>query len=169
MVFQAFNLLPRMTLEENVELPMRLAEVSRPERAARVREALERVHLEKRLTLRPGELAGREHQCDVLARALVNRPQILLADEPTGNLDSRTSVEIMQIFQRLNEERNITILLVTHETDIARFAKRVVLFRDGRVRKDTPLEDRADASEVLLTMPWIGDEDEEEEGKGSGD
>ena len=86
---------------------------------------------------------------------LTPRAAILVADEPTGNLDSRTSVEIMQIFQRLNEERNITILLVTHETDIARFAKRVVLFRDGRVRKDTPLEDRADASEVENHRAWL--------------
>jgi len=98
-----------------------------------------------------------------IARALVNHPTILLADEPTGNLDSRTSVEIMEVFQRLNEERNITILLVTHEQDIARFAKRVVLLRDGKVRRDTPVENRSDAAQVLPSLPLL--EDEEEEGQ----
>src|SRR5215470_8658807 len=102
MVFQSFNLLPRMTLEENVELPLRLAEVDRSERGARVREALERVHLEKRLTHRPSELSGGEQQRAALARALVNRPAILFADEPTGNLDSKTGLEIMALFQEIN-------------------------------------------------------------------
>src|SRR5439155_6779038 len=102
MVFQAFNLLPRMTLEENVELPLRLAEVERGERGGRVREALERVHLEKRLSHRPNELSGGEQQRAALARALVNRPTILLADEPTGNLDSTTGLEIMNLLQEIN-------------------------------------------------------------------
>ena len=168
-VFQGFNLLARTSAMENVELPLIYSGITHEERIERAHRALSAVGLEGREHHHPAQLSGGQQQRVAIARALVNDPSIILADEPTGNLDSRTSVEIMQIFQRLNEERNITILLVTHETDIARFAKRVVLFRDGRVRKDTPLEDRADASEVLLTMPWIGDEDEEEEGKGSGD
>jgi len=135
MVFQAFNLLPRMTLEENVELPLRLAEVDRAERPARVREAVERVSLAARLTHRPSELSGGEQQRAALARALVNRPTILLADEPTGNLDSATGEEIMGLFARLHESGN-TIILVTHEPDIAARAHRVIRVRDGKVEKD---------------------------------
>ena len=139
MVFQAFNLLPRMTLEENVELPLRLAEVDRADRAARVREALEHVHLEKRLAHRPSELSGGEQQRAALARALVNRPTILLADEPTGNLDSQTGEEIMALFARLHREGN-TIILVTHEPDIAQHAHRVIRLRDGKVEKDEKIK-----------------------------
>ena len=137
MVFQAFNLLPRMTLEENVELPMRLAEVSRPERAARVREALERVHLEKRLTHRPGELSGGEQQRASLARALVNRPQILLADEPTGNLDSSTSDEILHLLREINQSLGVTMVMVTHERRLAeQFADRIAVMSDGKLTSD---------------------------------
>ena len=134
MVFQAFNLLPRMTLEENVELPLRLAEVDRADRAARVREALEHVHLEKRLAHRPSELSGGEQQRAALARALVNRPTILLADEPTGNLDSVTGEEIMLLLKNFNQSMGMTIVMVTHERPLAeRFAHRIVTVADGKL------------------------------------
>jgi putative ABC transport system ATP-binding protein len=133
MVFQAFNLLPRMTLEENVELPLRLAEVDRGERGARVREALERVHLEKRLSHRPSELSGGEQQRAALARALVNRPTILFADEPTGNLDSKTGLEIMALFQEINRS-GVTIVMVTHERPLAeKFSHRITELADGKL------------------------------------
>jgi len=134
MVFQAFNLLPRMTLEENVELPLRLAEVERADRAARVREALEHVHLEKRLAHRPSELSGGEQQRAALARALVNRPTILLADEPTGNLDSATGEEIMLLLKNFNQSMGMTIVMVTHERSLAeRFADRIATMADGKL------------------------------------
>jgi putative ABC transport system ATP-binding protein len=137
MVFQAFNLLPRMTLEENVELPLRLAEVDRCERAGRVSEALERVHLEKRLSHRPSELSGGEQQRASLARALVNRPSILLADEPTGNLDSATGHEIMQLLAEIVKSLGTTIILVTHERPLAeKFAGRIVFLADGKMVSD---------------------------------
>ena len=134
MVFQAFNLLPRMTLEENVELPLRLAEVDRASRAARVREALEHVHLEKRLAHRPSELSGGEQQRAALARALVNRPTILLADEPTGNLDSATGEEIMLLLKNFNQSMGMTIVMVTHERPLAeRFSHRIATVADGKL------------------------------------
>jgi putative ABC transport system ATP-binding protein len=136
-VFQAFNLLPRMTLEENVELPLRLAEVDRNERTARVREAVERVRLGARLTHRPTELSGGEQQRAALARALVNRPTILLADEPTGNLDSATGDEIMLLLREINETLGVTIVMVTHERPRAeRFAHRMIQMSDGKVVSD---------------------------------
>ena len=134
MIFQAFHLLPRMTLEENVELPLRLAEMSREERPARVREALERVGLGARSGHRPGELSGGEQQRAAIARALVNRPSILLADEPTGNLDSRNGEEIMRLISGLNESLKMTVVLVTHERKLAAsFAERMVVLSDGRL------------------------------------
>jgi putative ABC transport system ATP-binding protein len=134
MVFQAFNLLPRMTLEENVELPLRLAEVDRGERAVRVKEALERVHLEMRLTHRPGELSGGEQQRASLARALVNRPKILLADEPTGNLDSSTSEQILSLLREVNRSLGMTVVMVTHEKPLAeQFADRIAVMADGKL------------------------------------
>jgi len=137
MVFQAFNLLPRMTLEENVELPLRLAEVERDERAGRVREALERVHLEKRLSHRPSELSGGEQQRAALARALVNRPALLLADEPTGNLDSATGEGILLLLREIQQSLGMTIVLVTHERPLAeRFADRIATVADGRLVSD---------------------------------
>lgn len=137
MVFQAFNLLPRMTLEENVELPLRLAEVDRKERAERVREAVERVRLGARLTHRPSELSGGEQQRAALARALVNRPTILLADEPTGNLDSATGDEIMRLLREINETLGMTIVMVTHERPRAeQFAHRILHMSDGRLAGD---------------------------------
>ena len=136
-VFQNFNLLPRMTLEENVELPLRLAEVDRNERTARVREAVERVRLGARLTHRPTELSGGEQQRAALARALVNRPTILLADEPTGNLDSATGDEIMLLLREINETLGVTVVMVTHERPRAeRFAHRMIQMSDGRVVGD---------------------------------
>ena len=137
MVFQSFNLLPRMTLEENVELPLRLAEVDRGERAGRVREALERVHLENRLTHRPSELSGGEQQRAALARALVNRPTLLLADEPTGNLDSATGESIMVLLRSIQQSLGMTIVLVTHERPLAeRFADRIASVADGKLASD---------------------------------
>jgi len=137
MVFQSFQLLPRMTLEENVELPLRLAEVERTERNQRVREALDRVHLSARLTHRPTEMSGGEQQRAALARALVNRPTILLADEPTGNLDSATGEEIMNLLQEINQTLGMTIIIVTHERPMAeRFAHRLALMGDGKLMSD---------------------------------
>lgn len=137
MVFQAFNLLPRMTLEENVELPLRLAGVERGERAARVDEAIKRVKLGARLTHRPSEMSGGEQQRAALARALVNRPTILLADEPTGNLDSATGDEIMNLLKEINESLGMTIVMVTHEQPRAeRFAHRMILMKDGKLVSD---------------------------------
>ena len=134
MVFQSFNLLPRMTLEENVELPLRLAEVDREARAGRVHGALERVGLAARLTHRPSELSGGEQQRASLARAVVNRPTILLADEPTGNLDSRTGEEIMNFIQQFNKELGMTIIMVTHEPRLAqRYAGRSFYLKDGKL------------------------------------
>jgi putative ABC transport system ATP-binding protein len=135
-VFQAFNLLPRMTLAENVELPLRLAEVDRQERAERVNEAIERVHLSGRAAHRPTELSGGEQQRAALARALVNKPAILLADEPTGNLDSKTGDEIMELLTEINRS-GVTILMVTHEQPRAeRFAHRMIVMKDGKVVSD---------------------------------
>jgi len=137
MVFQAFNLLPRMTLEENVELPLRLAEVDRNERAGRVREAVDRVRLSARLTHRPSELSGGEQQRAALARALVNRPTILLADEPTGNLDSATGDAILHLLQEINESLGMTMVMVTHDRDrAARYAHRIITMGDGKLLSD---------------------------------
>ncbi|PYT82280.1 MAG: macrolide ABC transporter ATP-binding protein [Acidobacteria bacterium] len=134
MVFQSFNLLPRMTLEENVELPLRLAEVDRSERAARVGEALRRVGLEKRTGHRPSELSGGEQQRTAIARALVNRPKILLADEPTGNLDSATGESILTLLREIQRNPGMTIIMVTHERTLAeRFADRLAVMGDGQL------------------------------------
>src|SRR6202521_5053037 len=133
MIFQSFNLLPRMTLEENIELPLRLAEVDRSERPARVREALERVRLTHRLGHRPTELSGGEQQRVAIARALVNRPKILLADEPTGNLDSATGEAILTLLQE-QTKYGMTIVMVTHERALAeRFADRLAIMGDGKL------------------------------------
>ena len=134
MVFQSFNLLPRMTLEENVELPLRLAEVDRGDRAARVRESLERVGLAKRIGHRPSELSGGEQQRAAIARALVNRPRILLADEPTGNLDSTTGESILTLLREIQKNPGMTIVMVTHERPLAeRFADRLAVMGDGKL------------------------------------
>ena len=156
-VFQGFNLLARTTALENTELPAIYARLDRAERERRALEALEMVGLGDRTEHFPSQMSGGQQQRVAIARALVNRPSIVLADEPTGNLDSRTSVEIMDIFQRLNDERGITIILVTHEHDISQFARRVLIFRDGKIRKDETLLNRPRAADVLKTMPTLED------------
>jgi putative ABC transport system ATP-binding protein len=134
MIFQSFNLLPRMTLEENIELPLRLAEIDRADRPARVREALERVRLTHRLGHRPTELSGGEQQRVAIARALVNRPKILLADEPTGNLDSATGEAILTLLRDLQSQLGMTIVMVTHERPLAEaFADRLAIMGDGKL------------------------------------
>ena len=155
-VFQGFNLLARTTALENTELPTLYSKVSKEERHRRAVEALEMVGLADRAEHFPSQMSGGQQQRVAVARALVNRPSILLADEPTGNLDSRTSVEIMEVFQNLNDQ-GLTIVMVTHEHDIAEFAKRVLVFRDGRIRKDEPVRSRPRAAEVLKTLPTLED------------
>ena len=150
-VFQTFNLLPRMTALENVELPLLYGATNARERRDRALAVLREVGLESRASHRPSQLSGGQQQRVAIARALVNEPRLILADEPTGNLDTRTSVEIMAILQRMNRT-GITIVLVTHEDDIAQFATRIVAFRDGRLRSDTPVATPADAEAVLPTL-----------------
>jgi len=152
-VFQQFNLLPRTSALENVELPTIYAGVPIQERAKRAEQALQRVGLAERAGHFPSQLSGGQQQRVAIARALVNNPSLLLADEPTGNLDSRTSVEIMEILQGLNDQQQLTVVIVTHEPDIAQYAKRALEFRDGKLRKDTLVHDRLIASEVLPTLP----------------
>ena len=137
MVFQAFNLVPTMTLEENIELPLRFAEVERGERRKRVGEALERVGLAARSSHRPSELSGGEQQRGALARALVNQPSILLADEPTGNLDSKTGEEILSHIREFNDSLGMTVVMVTHERALAeRYARRIIFLADGKLMAD---------------------------------
>jgi putative ABC transport system ATP-binding protein len=140
-VFQAFNLLPRLSALSNVELPMIYAGVSASEREKRAKSALERVGLADRMHHKPNELSGGQKQRVAIARALVNNPAILLADEPTGNLDTKSSEEIMGIFQNLNDE-GVTVVMVTHEPDIAAHTKRNVVFRDGQILSDKLVANR---------------------------
>ena len=162
-VFQGFNLLSRTSALENVELPMLYLGVDTAMRHQRAMEALAAVGLSGREQNHPNQLSGGQQQRVAVARSLVNNPALILADEPTGNLDSRTSVEMMEIFQRLNRERGITLVLVTHEHDIAQYAQRVVVFKDGKIKSDQPVMDQRDAAEELKSMPAIDEEDEEEE------
>jgi putative ABC transport system ATP-binding protein len=142
-VFQGFNLLSRTSALENVELPLLYAGgIAAHERRERATEALKAVGLGDRLGHHPNQLSGGQQQRVAIARALVNNPTLLLADEPTGNLDTKTSIEVMGIFQRLNIERGITIVLVTHEADIAEYGTRIITFRDGVVLNDTAIEHR---------------------------
>jgi putative ABC transport system ATP-binding protein len=149
-VFQAFNLLPRTSAVENVELPLLYARgIGARQRRERAVSALQAVGLGERLWHHPNQLSGGQQQRVAIARALVNTPRILLADEPTGNLDTRTSIEVLGIFQRLNQSDGLTIVLVTHEADIAEYASRIVSFRDGVIREDRPVANRRDAAREL--------------------
>ena len=154
-VFQSFNLLPRTSALENVELPLLYNRKNWPqaERDRRARALLEMVGLGGRLDHTPSQLSGGQQQRVAIARALVNEPELILADEPTGNLDSRTSLEIMEVLQRLNRERGLTVVLITHEADIAEYAQRVVAFRDGKVVKDEATTRRRDAGAELKALP----------------
>jgi putative ABC transport system ATP-binding protein len=156
-VFQGFNLLSRTSALENVELPLLYQRpgMSGAERRRRARAALDAVGLSDRLHHHPNQLSGGQQQRVAIARALVNEPSMLLADEPTGNLDSRTSVEVMELFQRLNAERQITVLLITHEHDIAEYGTRIIAFRDGRVVSDEPVPRRRAAREELAALPVL--------------
>jgi len=155
-VFQGFHLLSRTTALENAELPTLYTRLGKVERQARAQAALAMVGLADRAMHFPSQMSGGQQQRVAIARALVNHPSLLLADEPTGNLDSRTSVEIMAILQDLNAN-GLTVVMVTHELDIAQFAKRVVVFRDGRIRRDEPVRERPDAKQVLQTLPTLDD------------
>jgi putative ABC transport system ATP-binding protein len=152
-VFQSYNLLPRTTALENVELPLFYnGKIKSKERKERARRALQAVSLDDRTHHMPNQLSGGQQQRVAIARSLVNDPVIILADEPTGNLDTRTSFEIMELFQDLNAKGR-TILYVTHEADIARFATRNVIFRDGKIQRENVVNDRLFASEILKTLP----------------
>jgi putative ABC transport system ATP-binding protein len=161
-VFQGFNLLSRTSALENVELPMLYAGVETSQRDQRALEALAAVGLAGREQNHPNQLSGGQQQRVAVARALVNNPALILADEPTGNLDSRTSVEVMEIFQRLNRERGITLVLVTHEPDIADYAQRIVVFKDGKIKKDYQIENPRDAAEELRNLPPVVDDEDED-------
>ena len=156
-VFQNFSLLPRTTALENVELPLLYnGRGHRPaERHAKAMSLLQAVGLAERAHHTPNQLSGGQQQRVAIARSLVNDPELILADEPTGNLDSRTSVEIMEILQRLNRERGITVLLITHEHDIAEYATRVVTVRDGRILTDDPVTRQRDAAAELAALPPV--------------
>jgi len=151
-VFQTFNLLARTSALENVELPLLYNGASSRERHARALACLQQVGLQGREHHHPNQLSGGQQQRVAIARALINDPPILLADEPTGNLDSRTSVEILAIFQRLNRESGITVILVTHEPDIAAYTSRHILFRDGRILKDERIETARDAAAEVAAL-----------------
>jgi putative ABC transport system ATP-binding protein len=155
MVFQSFNLIPSMSLLENVELPMRFAEVDRLDRSALARQSLERVGLSGRLSHRPMELSGGEQQRAALARALINRPKLLLADEPTGNLDSRTGTEIMELLHSFNQSLRMTVLMVTHEQALAeKYAGRMVHLADGKLVHDVSTDRVSDISSGQVRAPW---------------
>jgi putative ABC transport system ATP-binding protein len=166
-IFQGFNLLPRTTALENVELPLTYRGVSRRERRARAKAALEAVGLGDRTHHTPNQLSGGQQQRVAIARALVSDPPLLLADEPTGNLDTRTSLEVLALLQKLNRERGITIVLVTHEHDIAACASRVITVRDGRIVKDERQPEPLDAAKVLANLPPPRDEGSSEDPGGA--
>ena len=155
-VFQGFNLLSRTSAMENVQLPLlysRARSYTAKEREDMARESLDAVGLSGRYNHQPNQLSGGQQQRVAIARALIKNPAMILADEPTGNLDSRTSVEIMNIFQKMNRDKGITVVLVTHSDEIAEFADRVIVFRDGKVIEDRRNEKPLNAAEMLKTMP----------------
>ena len=154
-VFQSFNLLPRTTALENVELPLMYngRAYNSAERHKRAQALLDAVGIGARAHHTPNQLSGGQQQRVAIARSLIAEPEILLADEPTGNLDSRTSIEIMEILQRLNREKSITVVLITHEHDIAEYGTRMIVFRDGRVVKDVAPERRRDAAQEFAALP----------------
>jgi putative ABC transport system ATP-binding protein len=153
-VFQGFNLLSRTSALDNVELPLLYGGgMKGPDRHKRALEVLNAVGLGQRTDHHPNQLSGGQQQRVAIARALINQPSILLADEPTGNLDTRTSIEVMDIFQKLNRERGITVLLITHEIDIAEYGTRIVSFRDGQVVADRPVTKRRLAEDELAALP----------------
>jgi putative ABC transport system ATP-binding protein len=159
-VFQSFNLLSRTSALENVELPLMYnKKISSKEMQERSLNALEAVGLADRAHHFPNQLSGGEQQRVAIARSLVNDPVVILADEPTGNLDTRTSMEVMAIFQKLNE-KGITIVIVTHEADIAAFTKRNITFRDGRIIKEVEVDKPRNAKDELTNMPVMVEEDE---------
>jgi putative ABC transport system ATP-binding protein len=160
-VFQQFNLLARTSALENVELPLLYAEGEKGDPKKRAMEALTMVGLADRWEHHPSQLSGGQQQRVAIARSLINNPQLILADEPTGALDSRTSVEIMAIFQRLNRENGISIIVVTHEPDIAHYADRIITFKDGRVLSDEAVAEARNAAREL--EKWVVEEEEEEE------
>jgi putative ABC transport system ATP-binding protein len=162
-VFQGFNLLSRTSALENVELPMLYAGIDTAERHKRATDALNAVGLAGRELNHPNQLSGGQQQRVAIARALVNRPALILADEPTGNLDTRTSIEVMEIFQRLNREQGITLVLVTHEMDIADYSKRIVVFRDGKIVRDEAVRNPLDAAEELRRLPVASDDDDDDD------
>ncbi len=151
-IFQSYNLLPRTDAVSNVELPLIYRGISAGKRREMAMEALESVGLSHRARHKPSELSGGEQQRVAVARAIVGNPKLILADEPTGNLDSRSGEEIMVVFQELHE-KGITLVLVSHDPDIARHAERIVSLRDGRIISDEMIEDRLDANEILSQMP----------------
>jgi putative ABC transport system ATP-binding protein len=155
-IFQTFNLLSRTDAMANVELPLIYRGLSARERRERAAEALESVGLKDRMRHRPNELSGGEQQRVAIARAVAGDPKVILADEPTGNLDSRSGEEVMTIFQDLHA-KGITVVLVTHDSDIARHAERIISLRDGKLLSDVMVEDRLQAREVLAQMPLNGD------------
>jgi putative ABC transport system ATP-binding protein len=161
-VFQGFNLLSRTSALENVELPMLYAGIETSQRQQRAMAALAAVGLAGREQNHPNQLSGGQQQRVAVARALVNNPALILADEPTGNLDSRTSIEVMEIFQRLNRERGITLVLITHEHDIAQYAQRVIVFNDGKIKKDYQIENPSDAAEELRNLPPVVEDEDED-------
>ena len=154
-VFQGFNLLSRTSAIDNVELPLLYGagKLKTSERRARAMASLEAVGLGQRFDHHPNQLSGGQQQRVAIARALITRPSILLADEPTGNLDTRTSIEVMGIFQRLNQERGITVLVITHEHDIAEYGTRVIACRDGQIVSDAPVQHRRSADAELAALP----------------
>ena len=159
-VFQGFNLLPRTSAVENVELPLfydRTRRFEHPKEAAI--DALKQVGLGDRIHHEPSQLSGGQQQRVAIARALVTHPSIILADEPTGNLDSKTSIDIMSLFQELNDQ-GITIILVTHEKDISQYSKRIVTMRDGLIREDSPVEIRRNAKEDLVNFNGFDEEED---------